>query len=262
MTSPRLLFSDKLRALGIPHAFTTRQGGASTGPFASLNLGRGVEDDPRTVAANLAAVLRALRLDPARHVEADQVHGSVVAVVGARDGGRSVPEADGLASMDGGTVLAVHAADCVPLLFADPRLGTVAAVHAGWKGVASGIPVEAVRVLGGRFGSRPQELVVAIGPSIGPCHYEVDKPVMDRMRRWPWWTDVAPVNAQGRWQLDLRAACVRQLIGAGVPRGRIDVLDLCTYDYPELFYSFRRDRITGRMAAIIAVPLTPTGGNG
>lgn len=251
--TPPFLTSELLRAAGILHAFTTRVAG---------NMGRGGAGDPQTVWANRVAILQALGLDPAHHVEADQVHGAVVAVVGAHDGGRCVPDADGLASAERLTVLAVHAADCVPLLFADTQLGAVAAVHAGWKGVAAGIPVEAVRILRERFGSRPGELIVAIGPSIGPCHYEVDEPVIDRMRRWPWWRDVAPVNERGRWQLDLRTSCVRQLTEAGVPRDHIEVLDLCTYDHPELFYSYRRDRASGRMAAIVAMPGTPTGGNG
>lgn len=254
MTRPRLLFADNLRAAGIPHAFTTRQGGSSQGPFASLNLGRGVNDDPETVAANRRAVLRALGLSSTQHVEADQVHGAVVAVVGAADAGRSIAGADGLATADPGLALAIHAADCVPLLLADPKRRVVAALHAGWKGTAAGIAVEGVRLLADRFKSNPEDLLVAIGPSIGPCHYEVDEPVMQRMRRWAWWPEVAAANGREHWQLDLRAACRKQLLDAGVSPGRIQVLDLCTYDHPDLFYSYRRDRLTGRMAAIVAVP--------
>lgn len=254
MTRPRLLFADNLRAAGIPHGFTTRQGGQSIGPFASLNLGRGVDDDPQAVAANRAVVLRALGLDPRRHVEADQVHGAVIATVGAADAGRSITASDGLATVERGTVLAVHAADCVPLLLADPRHGAVAAVHAGWRGTAEGIAAQAVQVLTGRFDSRPQDLIAAIGPSIGPCHYEVDGPVITQMRRWPWWQEVAPSNARGRWQLDLWEAIRRQLVESGLRPERIENLALCTYEHPDLFYSYRRDRITGRMAAIIAPP--------
>lgn len=252
--NPRLLFAQNLLAAGIPHAFTTRQGGSSTGPYATLNLGRGVEDDPAVVQANRTAVLRALRLDPACHVEADQVHGAEVAVVDSHQAGRSMPLADGLATADAGMVLAIHAADCVPLLLADPEHGAVATVHAGWKGTAAGIAQAAVRVLRERYGSRLERLLAAIGPAIGPCHYEVDEPVIGRLRVWPWWRQVVEPNARGRWQLDLRAACRRQLIDAGLPPAQIEVLDLCTYHHPELFYSYRRDRITGRMAAIISIP--------
>jgi len=252
VTCPHLLFARNLRAAGIPHAFSTRQGGSSAGPFASLNLGRGVNDDPETVATNRRAVLEALGLRAGQHVEADQVHGAVVAVVGTADAGQSIAGADGLVTADPGLTLAIHAADCVPLLLADPKRRVVAALHAGWKGTAAGIAVEGVRVLADRFKSNPRDLLVAIGPSIGPCHYEVDEPVMERMRRWRWWPEVAVANGRQRWQLDLRAACRRQLLDAGLLPQRIEVLDLCTYDHPDLFYSYRRDKVTGRMAAIIA----------
>lgn len=254
MTTPHLLASPLLRSAGFPHTFTTRQGGVSAGAYASLNLGRGVDDDPEAVRANRTLVARALGLDPDRHVEADQVHGAVVAVVGAAQAGRSMPDADGLAAAEPGTVVAVHAADCVPLLLADPKRGAVSAVHAGWRGTAAGIAVQAVRVLAERLGSDPEDLLVAIGPAIGPCHYEVDEPVLERMRRWPWWDQVAVPNGGGRWQLDLQAANRRQLLESGVRPGHIDVLALCTYHHPDLFYSHRRDRVTGRMAAMIAVP--------
>jgi len=150
-------------------------------------------------------------------------------------------------------VLAVHAADCVPILLADTRTRIVAAVHAGWKGTAAGIAVEAVKVVVDRFGARPEDLLVAIGPSIGPEHYEVDRPVIERLRVWSWWEEAASPNARGRWQLDLRAANRRQLIDVGVLPERIEVLDLCTYCRADLFFSHRRDRITGRMGALIGM---------
>jgi purine-nucleoside/S-methyl-5'-thioadenosine phosphorylase / adenosine deaminase len=251
---PPLLHAENLRRAGIPHAFTTRQGGISRGPYASLNLGRGVDDDPAAVAHNRAAVLATLGFDHAGHVEAAQVHGAVVAVVSPSDAGTVIGGADGLATAEPGLVLAVHAADCVPLLIADPRRPAVAAVHAGWRGTAAGIAVEAVTVLADRFGSRPEDLLVALGPAIGPCHYEVDEPVIERLRLWPWWEEVTTSNARGRWQLDLRAANRRQLVDAGVLPERIETLDLCTYDHPEMFFSYRRDRITGRMAGLVALP--------
>lgn len=252
--NPRLLFAENLQAAGFPHAFTTRQGGMSRGPFASLNLGRGTADDPAAVAANREAVLRALRLDPARQVEADQVHGIAVTVVGTAEAGRSIPEADGLITAEATLALAVHAADCVPILLADPRRGVVAALHAGWRGIAAGIAPEGLRVLRGRFGTAPGDLLVALGPAIGPCHYEVDEPVVAQLRRWAWWETVMEATAPGRWHLDLRAACRAQLVAAGVRPEAIETLDACTFHHPEFFYSYRRDRVTGRMAGIIAPP--------
>lgn len=253
MTAPRLLFSHHLRACGIRHAFTTRIGGFSRGPYASLNLGRAVDDDPHAVARNRALVLAALGLTGAREVEAAQIHGAVVAVVGPAEAGRIIEGVDGLVTADPHTVLAMHAADCVPLLLADPRRRVVGAVHAGWRGTAAGVTLEAVTVMADRYDCRPEDLRAAIGPCIGPCHYEVDEPVMARLRRWPWWEEVAIANARGRWQLDLRAANRRQLIDAGVPLQQIETLDWCTFEHPELFYSYRRDGATGRTAAIVAL---------
>lgn len=246
--------SHHLRALGVVHAFTTRTGGASTGPWAWLNLGRGSSDDPRTVAANRARVLEALGAGGWAHVETAQVHGDVVAVVGRADDGQVIPGADGLATAEPGVVLAVHAADCVPVLLADPRARVVAAVHAGWRGIAAGVAVQAVLVLADRFGSRPEDLRAALGPAILACHYEVDEPVVARLRRWPWWEDVLTPSRPGHWRMDLHGAVRRQLVDAGVPPAQVETLAWCTYEHPDLFYSYRRDGTTGRQAALIALP--------
>ncbi len=252
MNTLSFLFADHLRAAGIPHAFTTRNGGWSRGPFSSLNLGRGVGDDAATVERNRAAVLRALDLDSRHHVEAMQVHGATVAVVGSADAGRILEGADGLITADADVVLAVHAADCVPVLLADLRHGVVAAIHSGWRGTAAGIVPQAVALMRDRFGSAAAEILAAIGPSIGPCCYEVDEPVIGQLRRWAWWEQVILPNARGRWQLDLRAAIRRQLVACGVSEGHVDALELCTSCRPALFFSYRREGTTGRMAGIIA----------
>lgn len=252
MTPPRLLFSHHLRAAGAVHAFTTRQGGDDG--RQSFNLSRGVGDNPKVVAQNRSHVLAALGMAGAMQVEASQVHGATVAVVGSDDAGHVIPGADGLVTSERGVMLAVHSADCVPLLLADPSRRVVAAVHAGWRGVAAGIASEAVTVMADRFGSRPGDLRVAIGPCIGPCHYEVDEPVIARLRAWSWWEDVVTPNPHGRWQLDLREATRRQVSERGVPVIQIETLDWCTFEHPELFYSYRRDGSSGRMEAVIGLP--------
>ena len=251
MTPPRLLFSHHLRAAGAVHAFTTRQGGDGGGRGESFNLGRGVGDDPKVVAQNRSLVLAALGMADALQVEASQVHGATVAVVGRSDAGQVISGADGLVTAERGVLLAVHSADCVPLLLADPSRRVVAAVHAGWRGLVTGIAAEAVTVMADRFGCRPADLRVAIGPCIGPCHYEVDEPVIARLQTWPWWEAVVTPNARGRWQLDLREATRRQLNERGVPAIQIETLDWCTFEHPELFYSYRRDGSSGLMEAIV-----------
>ncbi len=254
MSAPSLLFADNLRDAGVPHAFTTRSGGTSRGPFTSLNLGRGVGDDPAAVARNRSTVLTALGLLERQHIEAQQVHGSAVAVVAVDDGGHILDGVDGLITADPDVVVAVHAADCVPVLLADPHRRVVAAVHTGWRGIAAGVIVEAVAGMVTRFGSVAAELLAASGPSIGPCCYEVDDPVIAQLRRWSWWEGVVQPNARGRWQLDLRAATYRQLLESGLLERGISTFDLCTKCRPDLFFSYRRDGTTGRMAGLIAPP--------
>ncbi len=239
--------------MDVPHAFTTREGGASAHPFDTLNLGRAVGDDPQAVRANRARVLETLGRSLADQVEASQVHGDRVAVVGRADRGGNVPDVDGLITRDPAVVLAMHCADCVPLLLVDPVRGAVAAVHTGWRGTAAGAAPAAVGAMVGTFGSRPADLLAAIGPAIGPCCYEVDALVVERFAPWPWRDRVVSPAPSGRWMLDLWEANRRQLVDAGVPPGSVAVAGLCTAHHPALFFSHRRDGATGRMAAHIAV---------
>ncbi len=248
----RLLLANRLEALGVAHAFTTRSGGTSAPPFDTLNLSRGVGDTPSHVAANRARVLAALGRSPDDHVEATQVHGREIAVATAADRGRTLAGADGILSRDPRVVLAVHCADCVPVLLADARGGAVAAVHSGWRGTAAGAVQAAVAAMRGVCGSDPQDVVAAIGPAIGPCCYEVDAPVFDSFAAWPWRDDVFVRGRPGHWHLDLWEANSRQLEAAGLPPEGIARVGLCTSHHAELFFSHRRDGKTGHMAALIA----------
>lgn len=249
-----LLRAGALDALGLTHAFTTRVGGVSVPPFDTLNLGRASGDAAPSVRENRRRAMAALGRDLEDHVEASQVHGARAALAGVRDRGRKIPGVDILLTRDPAVVLAMHYADCVPVLLADPRSRAIGVVHTGWRGTAAGAAAEAVRAMAGAFGSRPGDLVAAVGPAIGPCCYEVDAPVAEALAPWPWRDAVlAPVRA-GRWLLDLWEANRRQLLDAGVPEDTVGVAGLCTACHPGLFFSHRRDRRTGRMAALIAVP--------
>lgn len=253
-----LLRSGLLGALGAPHAFTTRTGGVSEPPFDTLNLGRAVGDAPGAVRSNRARALAALGRLLDDQVEASQVHGAAVAVVDGSHHGAKMPGADGLATRDPTVVLAVHCADCVPILLADPVRGAVAAVHTGWRGTASGASLAAVRAMAEAFGSRPGDLVAALGPAIGPCCYEVDAPVAEHFARWPWRDRVlAAARRAGRndcWRLDLWEANRLQLESSGLAAASISIAPLCTACHRPIFFSHRRDGLTGRMAALIAAP--------
>jgi YfiH family protein len=198
-----------------------------------------------------------------RLVRVRQVHGRTVRVLGRKtttavDAG-FMPEADAVASDVAGTVLAVQAADCVPILMADARVGAAAAVHAGWRGTSAGVASATVDTLSREFGTHPEDLVAAIGPSIGPCCYEVGAELVaafraagaseDRLARW-----FTP-SADGSWRLDLWTANYDQLIDAGLRPHHVHRCWLCTKTHADLFDSYRADGPhAGRMAALIRVP--------
>jgi YfiH family protein len=197
------------------------------------------------------AAVRAVAGD-APLVSLRQVHGSTVRIVppAPPDGDR--PEGDALATDAAGLALGVWVADCVPALICDPRTRAVAAVHAGWRGTVAGIVGGAIATLRERFGSRPADLRVALGPAIGPCCFEVGDEVVEALLGADAGADTC-VRPGPRAHVDLAGANRRQAIAAGVPGSQVESAGLCTVCRPDLLESYRRDRQTaGRMAAFIA----------
>ncbi|HEY3196938.1 MAG TPA: peptidoglycan editing factor PgeF [Nitrospirales bacterium] len=140
------------------------------------------------------------------------------------------------------TWVTVRTADCVPILLMDADRGVVASVHAGWRGTVGGISRKVVRMMHELFGCKPGLLRAAIGPSIGPCCYEVDEPVMQPLKRaFPYWSEALEETMPGRGQLDLRRLNRLALKEAGVDLLRIAAVNVCTACHPDLFYSYRRD---------------------
>jgi len=204
-------------------------------------------------------VAASLGVDLDHLVRLRQVHGAAVVVHRAGDGlpSGTRPEADIVLSNDPLVAIAIQTADCVPLLLADSRSGAVAAAHAGWRGLAAGVPAAAVSALARAFDARPADLVAAVGPSIAAPSYEVGPDVAerfttagfgsDRLARW-----FSDGEREGRWQFDGSQAAADQLAAVGVPAGQIHGAGLCTAAYPALFCSYRRDAAgAGRMAAAI-----------
>ena len=162
----------------------------------------------------------------------------------------SWPEADIGVTDDPAVALSVRTADCVPILLADRRGGAVAAIHAGWKGTAAGAAIVAVQSLTSRYGTKPEDVIAAVGPSIGPCCYEVGSELAGHFSSHP----EAPAwfSQDERPHLDLWRASRDQLARAGVPMSHIHVCALCTFDHPALFHSYRRDgKSAGRLVAAI-----------
>jgi polyphenol oxidase len=235
------------------HGFTTRQGGRSEPPFDSLNLGGRVGDDPASVAANWALVERETGLSFAR---VSQVHGARAVRLDAAS--PPVEEADAVITRRPGLAACVSVADCVPILLADPGSGAVAAVHAGWRGTVARVAAEAVRALSAEAGSAPERLLAVVGPSIGPCCYEVSPDLAARFA-----AELGPEVVRGgpAPALDLWAANGAVLRAAGVRPDRIETLCRCTSCERDLLFSHRRDAgRTGRQIAFIAPPAPTRGG--
>jgi purine-nucleoside/S-methyl-5'-thioadenosine phosphorylase / adenosine deaminase len=217
-------------------------------------------------------------VDLARLARLKQVHGAAV-VTHRRDvagpGASVQPEADIVVSDVPGLTVAIQTADCVPIVMVDRRLGVVAAVHAGWRGLAAQAPMTAVAHLSREFGTRAKDLIVAIGPAIGPCCYEVGPDVRTRFERAAFapgqiegWFSARPLASEsnpavatlstvrraGYSFFDAGRAARDQLRAAGVDSTRIFVSGLCTASHPDVFCSYRRDGApAGRMAAAIRV---------
>jgi hypothetical protein len=223
----------------LAHAMVTRQGGSSRGPFAALNFGGTVGDEPERVADNHRRLYEALSVTPEAVVSPYQVHGNRVALVHESDGGSVIPETDGLITDTPGVVLLLRFADCVPVLFYDPAHHAAGLAHAGWRGVAAGIAPATVKAMAEAFGTRPQDLWAGVGPAIGPDHYAVGEEVVEAVTRTL--RGHVPVAAQreGQWYLDLPGAVRAQLQQASV--GTVDLAGICTACNTGAWFSHRAE---------------------
>lgn len=226
-------------------AFTTRRGGVSAAPFDSLNLGRSTDDDPAAVEANRARVLAALGVPAGRLATAGQVHGASVTPVRAPG---LHPACDALVTTEPELALAVSGADCLPILFAAP--GAVAAAHAGWRGVAAGVPLRALGAVRDAAGATDfAGIRVCFGPCIRPCCYVVGPDVADQFP-----SEVVERRG-GALYLDVAGAARRQLLDAGVAASALLDVSECTACRTDRYFSHRRDRgITGRQWGVVALP--------
>jgi len=253
---------DSLPRESVDALVSTRIGGASPAPYASLNLGLGVADDPDAVVENRRRLFSAYGLDLGRSVWARQVHSDVVAVVGAEDAGRgaldmgsAVQDTDALVTDVAELVLCVTVADCAAVAIYDPASPAIGLAHAGWSGTVARIASRTAQVMQERFGSDPTELLAGIGPSMPPTSYEVEGDVIARVH------DAYGAQAphlleplgDGKALLDLWRANSLDLEEAGVDPRNIEVSDLSTADTLNHFYSHRTEGKTGRFAAVVSL---------
>ena len=248
--------SPLLEAAGVPHAFSTRCGGVSTAPFASLNLGLAgaadVQDDVHNIRENYRRLRAAIGCEQRDRCWVHQVHGPEACAVRPGEIFENGTKADALVTDDPRRVVSVKYADCVPILMATPDGRAVAAVHAGWRGVVAGVVAAAVRKLAEIAGADPSGFIAAIGPCIEFDAFEVGPEVLAAFERL-FGSDALVLRRSGeKGHVDLRRAVQKQLVDAGVAADRIDSTDRCTFRDADEFFSHRRDGgLTGRMAAVI-----------
>ena len=242
------------RIVGVGALMTTRAGGVSAGRHASMNLGVAVGDDPAAVAVNRARFAEALGAAP---VFLRQVHGARVVRIGAPDAAAGAPlhDADAAVTSEAGVACVVQAADCLPVLLAAPRARAVGAAHAGWRGLAGGVVEAAVDAVAAAAGCAPGELAAWLGACIGPDAFEVGGDVLDafgvandRDANGP---AAARFRANGssKWLADLAGLARDRLARVGVRD--VSGGGWCTVSDPVRFFSYRREGVTGRMAAAI-----------
>jgi YfiH family protein len=241
-----LVYED-LEALGVRHAFTTRHHGSF--PWVSAAGG------PFGGDGSAGPALRVLGVAGSDVRYARQVHGTTTLLA---DGASTslVGTGDALAAGARGIPLAIFTADCLAVILADPGRSALAVAHAGWRGTVAGLAGRLVDVLVTRLQARPAELEAAIGPSIGPCCYEVDEPVVGPLgQAFPAdWTRWARPAGPGKWRLDLWQANADQLVAAGLRPDAIRNARLCTSCRRDLFFSYRREGGGRRLAALAVLP--------
>ena len=219
---------------------TTRSGGVSAGPFASMNLGQRVGDDTESVRTNRALLRELLPAEPKWLV---QVHGVGVADA---DSLQHPVEADAAVARKPGSVCMVMVADCLPVLFTDRAGSVVASAHAGWRGLAAGVLENTVHAMG----TSPDELLAYLGPAVGPTAFEVGTDVREAfLNRNAEAASAFVAHKPGKWLADLFALARQRLLATGV--NRIHGGHFCTFSDSQRFFSHRRDKVTGRMAALI-----------
>lgn len=243
------------------HGFSTRLGGVSTGEYSSLNLGLKKADDREKVLENYRLFCDALHLNVENLVASDQVHGDEIYEAFEDDKGKGIVREsdiinkDALMTRQRGVVLVTYYADCVPLFFLDIKTPAIALAHAGWRGTVKKIGQKTVREMVRKYGTRPENVLVGIGPCIKKCCYEVDGPVVSSLKEaFNYWDELVEDKGDGHFMLDLVKANERQLEEVGVAPENITVSEDCTSCRNDIFFSYRKDKgKTGSLAAFLCL---------
>ena len=248
---------------GFIHGFSTREGGVSINEFSSMNLSFTRGDDESKVAENYRRISDAIGFDVNKIVCSDQTHTNNVREVTEEDWGKGCirpkdyRDVDGLITNRPDVILATFYADCVPLYFVDPVHRAVGLSHSGWRGTVSDIAGVTVKKMEERYGTKPSELLAAIGPSICQDCYEVSEDVIVQFKEKydeQYWPLLFYCKDNGKYQLNLWEACRRNMLDAGILPEHIQVTDICTCCNPQVLFSHRASHgKRGNLAAFLGI---------
>ena len=250
-----LLVCEPLERAGFTHAFTTRVGGVSPLPEAALSLGNFNQDSADNIRENRRRLLDALRISDWPMVTAKQIHSADVTIV--NEAQAEPTTCDALTTALPRTLLAIQTADCMPILLGDQRTHAVAAVHAGWRGTLAGIVARTIERMQHAYGTRCEDVIAALGPTIQAPNFEVGGEVIEQFETaYAFATQaVSQRKPTGQALLDLAFINRRLLENAGVPATQIFDCGLCTVERNDLFFSYRKERgaekPVGRMTGVI-----------
>lgn len=241
----------------VKHFVSSKNGGFSSGNFQSLNLGFGTDDNPESVLKNRLALSASLGIPLDWFVFPQQTHSANIAIVdnsnlgqGTRSRDNAISNTDALITNSKNIFIVTQVADCVPVLLFDKENSVIAAIHAGWKGSLQEITRLTIEKMANTFGSQPSEIIAAIGPSIGPCCYEVGLEVEENFLSKSTHYKECFSEINGTIHFNLWKANKIQLLTSGVFHENIEIAEICTYCNHDDFYSSRYGKgNTGRFAA-------------
>jgi len=254
---------EPLEQAGFVNVFSTRVGGVSPLPANALNLAYFKGDDKDNVVENRRRFLKAIGAEQTNIVSARQLHSTECCVIESPEQPRPQPECDAMITRLSNVLLAIQTADCLPILIGDTKTGSMAAIHAGWRGTAGRITERTVADLMLVQGVNPRDCIAALGPAACVECYEVGEDVIERYKNeFGYWRNlVVNFKANGKAHLDIRAANLQQLRFCGFSDDRIHVADYCTMHQNELFFSYRREGKgqpsgVGRLLSVIGKPVS------
>ncbi len=239
----------------IVHFSTTRIGGVSSKRLESLNLGYTVNDNPKNVTQNLDSLAQSIGFERNQMVSPKQTHSKNIGIVNSNKD--IFPDTDALITNKPGICIFIRTADCVPILLYDPIKKALAAIHSGWKSTVQEISKHTIELMQKEFGTKPEDLIAGIGPSIGPTVYEVGTEVAKIFNKQFGANHIVnPIKNSDKYLLNLWEVNKQILIESGIPKEQIEIAEICTYTNSELFYSARRDGVkTGRLATGIMLKM-------